>query len=128
MTLTAPHPLATVFTHEQITDMRQRWADGYTVPQIAAVYGLPENSRPLIALVRHRGMYGPIPDPPRWQAACMTTWEWDMWTGPNNSRLTSENNLHPAWTARPCDDCPMAWAVANRAVGTCNGTIPGEHL
>ena len=56
----------------------------------------------------------PIRDP-RAKPACMTAAEWAEWSIPN-ARLRPSN---------PCTECPIAFAIAQRAVHACDGIPHG---
>lgn len=48
--------------------------------------------------------------------ACMTDGEWDEWNAPLLGRKP---------TGYPCQDCPIYFAVEQRALGSCNGIPHG---
>lgn len=50
--------------------------------------------------------------------ACMTADELEDWRDANDA-------AGPARTARPCDDCPVAWARQQVRQGLCNGHPAG---
>jgi hypothetical protein len=53
-----------------------------------------------------------------WTAACMDPDEWRLWIDAN--RRASQNRV-----SRPCNECPLGFAVEMRAIGRCNGEPSG---
>lgn len=54
-----------------------------------------------------------------WRAACMDDDEWALWQDANR-RLNLSDQLE-----RPCQECPLAFALEMRAVNRCNGEPSG---
>jgi hypothetical protein len=53
-----------------------------------------------------------------WVAACMEPDEWALWTEAN--RRSAAHRI-----SRPCEDCPLGFALEMRAIGRCNGEPAG---
>lgn len=102
---------ASSLTAAEVTDFRQRHADGYA--GLADRFGLNEWTASRVALNQTRQ---DVPMPPRWRADCMTDTEWDTWHD-----LKAQYDPTP----RPCCDCPTSFAAAMAAIGRCNGEPEG---
>lgn len=115
-------------TPEQVADIQQRFSDGYPIRAILAHYGMADPSNQsaygLVFNICHRRyLFRSLTDPPTWTPSCMTESEYGEWRGLMTSLTRKEDRV-----ARPCDDCHKEWAMARRAEGLCNGTLPEERM
>lgn len=98
--------------------------------RLAELHGIIEDQRRLIADLEGRlsvralrasrvaGNAARSTDLATWEPACMDPEEWADWQGFNHAAGL------PMRAQRPCDDCPMGFALEMFAARRCNG-IPG---
>jgi len=95
---------------ERITELR---AGG------ASIAGIASSVRRSEATVKRVLAGGATED---WAPACMEADEWTSWQALNR-RPSSASEFH-----RPCQDCPLGFALEQRGLGRCNGVPMGAEV
>lgn len=98
---------------------RQMLDDGYSSVFIGRVMGVEQRDMPRALKRPTRGARNgwntgspwrsPL-RPPRWTPDCMSPDEFELW------QIDTRDDMR-----RPCDACPLGWAMDMRMEGRCNG-------
>lgn len=99
-------------SNEPVGELANRY--GLSPSHVARIRKQPEKARSLSRREEFEAVVAGA-----WRADCMDDAEWAEWLAKNPLMPDAE------MAARPCDDCPLGFAVEMREIGMCNGTPAG---